>query len=265
MTRPGDSKGTGARPAGGTRSGDAPVIRPSGPEIRDPRPTQPRATEESRGSPAARAASAHPAVHIRKSVPVRNGARAVRVVLIDNYDSFTYNLAQALQVLGAEVLTVRNDELSPSGVMDLEPTHLVISPGPGGPEDTGITIPLLRLLAGRVPVLGVCLGHQALGYFYGARVTRAPYPVHGKTSPVFHDGRTIYRGLSNPFTATRYHSLVVDPDLPSELEMSARSEDGLVMGIRHRSLPLEGVQFHPESFLTAEGERLLRNFLEMEV
>ncbi|MDI6873274.1 anthranilate synthase component II [Candidatus Solincola sp.] len=187
------------------------------------------------------------------------------MLLIDNYDSFTYNLAQALQVLGAEVIAARNDELTLSSVDELRPTHLVISPGPGGPEDTGITIPVVRRLAGKVPVLGVCLGHQAIGHLYGAAVVRAPRPVHGKTSRIFHDGRTIYRGLPNPFTATRYHSLVVGADLPPELEISARSEDGLVMGIRHRHLPVEGVQFHPESFLTIEGEGLLRNFLEMEV
>jgi len=188
----------------------------------------------------------------------------IRVLLIDNYDSFTYNLAQALQVLGAEVIPVRNDELSPSEAMGLGPTHLVISPGPGGPGDTGITIPLLERLAGKVPVLGVCLGHQAIGYAYGAAVVRAPFPMHGKISRIFHDGRTIYRGVSNPFTATRYHSLILNDDLPAELEVSARSEDGLVMGIRHRTLPVEGVQFHPESFLTREGEDILRNFLEME-
>ncbi|MGQ9758902.1 MAG: anthranilate synthase component II [Actinomycetota bacterium] len=188
--------------------------------------------------------------------------RPARVVLIDNYDSFTYNLSQALQVLGAEVIPVRNDELSPLEVIELKPTHLVISPGPGGPRDTGITIPVMERLVGRVPVLGVCLGHQAIGHFYGARVVRAPCPVHGKASSIYHDGQTIYRGLPNPFTATRYHSLIVDADLPPELEVSARSEDGLVMGIRHRDLPVEGVQFHPESFLTAGGEVLLRNFLE---
>ncbi|WP_287152637.1 aminodeoxychorismate/anthranilate synthase component II [Candidatus Solincola tengchongensis] len=193
------------------------------------------------------------------------GDRTARVVLIDNYDSFTFNLAQALQVLGAEVIAVRNDELTPSGVEELRPTHLVISPGPGGPEDTGVTIPAVRKLAGRVPVLGVCLGHQAIAYLYGAPVIRAPRPVHGKTSSIFHDGRTIYRGLPNPFTATRYHSLMVDPGLSPELEVSARSEDGLVMGIRHRFLPVEGVQFHPESFLTEAGADLLRNFLGMEV
>lgn len=198
-----------------------------------------------------------------KGIPEENRARLIRVVLIDNYDSFTYNLSQALQVLGAEVIPVRNDELSPLEVVELNPTHLVISPGPGGPQDTGITIPVIECLAGRVPILGVCLGHQAIGHFYGARVVRAPRPVHGKTSNIYHDGRTVYRGLPNPFTATRYHSLIVDADLPPELEVGARSEDGLVMGIRHRDLPVEGVQFHPESFLTAGGEVLLRNFLEL--
>lgn len=207
----------------------------------------------------------HDAVPDSESSPSGCGSRPARVVLIDNYDSFTFNLAQALQVLGAEVIAVRNDDLSSSGVEELRPTHLVISPGPGGPEDTGITISAVRRLAGRVPVLGVCLGHQAIAHLYGAPVVRAPRPVHGKTSRIFHDGRTIYNGLPNPFTATRYHSLIVDSSLSPELEVSARSEDGLVMGIRHRFLPVEGVQFHPESFLTEVGADLLRNFLEMEV
>lgn len=188
-----------------------------------------------------------------------------RVILIDNYDSFTYNLAQALQVLGAEVIPVRNDALPPDRLPGMNPTHLVISPGPGGPEDAGISADAIRLLAGKIPILGVCLGHQTIGHCFGAEVVRAPRPVHGKTSRIFHDGRTIYRGLSNPFTATRYHSLMLTPDLPPELEVSSHSEDGLIMGIRHRNLPIEGVQFHPESFLTEEGNRLLRNFLEMEV
>ncbi len=206
----------------------------------------------------------HPASHGKEDVTEKGGSLSARVLLIDNYDSFTFNLSQALQVLGAEVLVVRNDEVTPSDAEEMRPTHLVISPGPGGPEDTGSTIAVVRRLEGKVPILGVCLGHQAIGHLYGAAVVRAPFPMHGKTSRIYHDGRTIYRGVSNPFTATRYHSLMLSEDIPSTLEVSARSEDGLIMGIRHRELPIEGVQFHPESFLTSVGEDLLRNFLEME-
>jgi anthranilate synthase/aminodeoxychorismate synthase-like glutamine amidotransferase len=188
----------------------------------------------------------------------------LRVLLIDNYDSFTFNLAQALEVLGAEVVTVRNDAVAARGLEDFRPTHLVISPGPGTPADSGITMEAVRLFAGVVPVLGVCLGHQAIGQCFGADLVRAPRPVHGKVSPISHVEKTIYRGLENPFTATRYHSLMLEA-VPDELEVSARSEDGLVMGIRHRSLPVEGVQFHPESILTVCGDSLLKSFLSMEV
>lgn len=187
------------------------------------------------------------------------------LVMIDNYDSFTYNLAQALETLGAQVVAVRNDALPASDLPGLEPTHLVISPGPGGPEDGGISLAAIRAFAGKVPVLGVCLGHQIIGHCYGARVVRASRPVHGKTSSIRHDGRTIFQDLENPFTATRYHSLMLEEDLPADLEVSARSEDGLIMGVRHRRFPVEGVQFHPESFLTACGMDLLNNFLRMEV
>ncbi len=186
-----------------------------------------------------------------------------RVLLLDNYDSFTFNLAQALEVLGAEVVTVRNDKLDAGELAGLEPTHLVISPGPGTPADSGVTMDAVRLFAGRVPVLGVCLGHQAIGQCFGADLVRAPRPVHGKVSSISHDGRTIYRGLESPFEATRYHSLVLE-NVPAELEVSSRCEDGLVMGIRHRRMAVEGVQFHPESILTAAGDRLLENFLAME-
>lgn len=189
----------------------------------------------------------------------------MRVLLIDNYDSFTYNLAQALEALGAEVTAVRNDALAVSDLAGMKPTHLVISPGPGGPLDGGISLAAIRAFAGKVPVLGVCLGHQIIGHCYGARVVRSSRPVHGKTSSIHHDGRTIFHGLENPFTATRYHSLMLEEGLPPQLEVSARSEDDLIMGIRHRRLPVEGVQFHPESFLTACGMDLLHNFLRMEV
>jgi anthranilate synthase/aminodeoxychorismate synthase-like glutamine amidotransferase len=186
------------------------------------------------------------------------------ILLIDNYDSFTYNLAQAIQVLGHEVMVVRNDGLDGRGLMALRPSHLVISPGPGTPEDSGISLEAIGVFGRRIPVLGVCLGHQALGQFFGAALRRAPAPMHGKLSSIYHDGRTIYAGLENPFRGMRYHSLVLD-DIPAELEVSARTDDGLVMGVRHPNLPLEGVQFHPESILTHAGSAILKNFLSMEV
>lgn len=185
-----------------------------------------------------------------------------RVLLIDNYDSFTFNLAQALELLGAEVVTVRNDAVEADALPSFFPTHLVISPGPGTPAESGVTMEAVRAFAGRVPVLGVCLGHQAIGQCFGADVVRAPHPVHGKVSSISHDSRTIFRGLESPFEATRYHSLMLEA-VPPELEVSARSEDGLVMGVRHRRMAVEGVQFHPESILTARGEELLSNFLDM--
>ncbi len=187
-----------------------------------------------------------------------------RVLLIDNYDSFTYNLAQALEVLGAEVVTVRNDAVAAGELASFSPTHLVISPGPGTPAHSGVTLDSVRIFAGKIPVLGVCLGHQAIGECFGARLVRAPRPVHGKVSSIAHDGDTIYQDLQNPFQATRYHSLMLEGVRPP-LEISARSEDGLVMGVRHRGLGIEGVQFHPESILTPEGIKLLSNFISMEV
>jgi anthranilate synthase/aminodeoxychorismate synthase-like glutamine amidotransferase len=188
----------------------------------------------------------------------------VRVFLLDNYDSFTFNLAQYLQELGAEVDVVRNDRIAVAEVLAGGYDAIVISPGPGRPEASGITVPLVRAAAGVVPLLGVCLGHQAIGHAWGAPVVRARELMHGKTSPVFHDGRTIFHELASPFEATRYHSLVVEPSgLPGEIEVSARTEDGTVMGLRHRELVVEGVQFHPESILTASGHRLLGNFLEL--
>jgi anthranilate synthase/aminodeoxychorismate synthase-like glutamine amidotransferase len=187
------------------------------------------------------------------------------VLLIDNYDSFTYNLYQYLGELGAQTRVVRNDEISVEEALALGPARIVISPGPGTPDQAGISVDLIRLAAGRVPLLGVCLGHQALGQAFGARIGRAPILMHGKTSEIRHDGRTIFAGLPEPFTATRYHSLVVVRDtLPDCLEVSAWTDDGTIMALRHRQLPLEGVQFHPESILTATGKALLRNFLGQE-
>lgn len=183
------------------------------------------------------------------------------LLVIDNHDSFTWNLVQAFAVLGHEVRVVRNDELSAEAALATGAAGIVISPGPGRPEGAGVSLPLIRLAAGRVPLLGVCLGHQAIGVAYGGRVGRAPVLMHGKTSDIHHDGRTIFEGLPNPFVATRYHSLVVEPDsVPADLEVSAWTRDGVIMGLRHRRLPIEGVQFHPESILTTEGTRLLAGF-----
>ncbi|HYK92354.1 MAG TPA: aminodeoxychorismate/anthranilate synthase component II [Acidobacteriota bacterium] len=184
------------------------------------------------------------------------------ILVIDNYDSFTFNLVQYLGELGQELRVVRNDAISVSGIERLMPDSVVISPGPGRPESSGIIVEAIRLLAGKMPILGVCLGHQAIGYAFGGSVVRAPHIMHGKTSEIFHDGRTIFKDLENPFRATRYHSLVVSPsDFPDCLEISARTDDGVIMGLRHRTLAVEGVQFHPESILTDVGKRLLSNFL----
>ena len=185
-----------------------------------------------------------------------------RVLLVDNYDSFTYNLYQYLGELGADTTVVRNDEITVADALGRRPDRIVISPGPGTPDQAGISLELIRSAAGQVPVLGVCLGHQALGQAFGGRVVRARVLMHGKTSEIHHDGRTVFQGLPQPFTATRYHSLVVAPDsVPGCLEVSAWTEDGTVMGLRHREVPIEGVQFHPESILTRAGHDLLRNFL----
>jgi anthranilate synthase/aminodeoxychorismate synthase-like glutamine amidotransferase len=190
---------------------------------------------------------------------------SARVLLIDNYDSFTYNLVQALRVLGAEVEVRRNDEVTVAEAQELAPTHLVISPGPGRPEDAGISLAVLGAMLSRLPILGVCLGHQALGALLGGRVVRAKQLMHGKASPVYHDGRTLYEGLPNPFPAGRYHSLAVaEEGFPDDVMVSAYTSDGEIMGLRHRTLPVEGVQFHPESVLTPEGNRLLRNFLDLD-
>jgi anthranilate synthase component II len=190
------------------------------------------------------------------------------LLLIDNYDSFTYNLYQYLGELGAETRVVRNDELTVAEALSLRPSSVVISPGPGNPDEAGISVELIRALPPEVPLLGVCLGHQALGQAFGGRIVRAPRLMHGKTSEIHHDGRGVFAGLPQPFTATRYHSLVIAEDsLPECLEVSARTDAdvGVIMAVRHRSLPLEGVQFHPESILTSAGKDLLRNFLRRSV
>jgi anthranilate synthase/aminodeoxychorismate synthase-like glutamine amidotransferase len=189
---------------------------------------------------------------------------APRVLVVDNYDSFVYNLVQYLGELGAEPLVHRHDELSLAEIQALEPDAVLISPGPGRPEDAGLSNEVIRHFAGRRPVLGVCLGHQCLGQVYGGEVVRAAEVMHGKTSLIHHDGVGVFAGLPAPFEATRYHSLVVDRgSVPAELEITAWTDDGTVMGLRHRShaVPVEGVQFHPESILTASGHDLLRNFL----
>lgn len=187
------------------------------------------------------------------------------LLIVDNYDSFTYNLVQYLGELRAETRVVMNDEMSVDEIeRNLRPERILISPGPGAPDQAGISLTVVERFAGRVPILGVCLGHQAIGQFYGGKVVRAPVPVHGKAVTVRHDGRTIFEGLANGFAAGRYHSLVVDREsLPECLEVSAESPDGLVMALRHRSVPVEGVQFHPESILTEHGRQLLRNFLSL--
>ena len=183
------------------------------------------------------------------------------ILVVDNYDSFTYNLVQFLARLDPDVRVVRNDAATAEALLALDPARIVISPGPGRPEDAGVSCDLIRKNA-VIPLLGVCLGHQALGLVFGGRIVRAPVLMHGKTSEISHAGTGLFAGLANPFTATRYHSLVVDRgSVPSDLAITAEA-DGLVMGLRHRTLPLAGVQFHPESILTTEGERLLGNFVE---
>ncbi|OFW64921.1 MAG: anthranilate/aminodeoxychorismate synthase component II [Actinobacteria bacterium RBG_13_63_9] len=184
------------------------------------------------------------------------------MVVIDNYDSFTYNLVQYLaEISGTRVKVFRNDAVSVPGIREEQPTHLVVSPGPCTPDEAGISVEAVTALGGECPILGVCLGHQAIGQAYGGKVIRGQAPVHGKTSLIHHDRRGIFAGLPQPFVATRYHSLVLDRSLPSVLECSAWTEDGVVMGVRHKEYAVEGVQFHPESLLTAVGKDLLRNFL----
>jgi anthranilate synthase component 2 len=185
-----------------------------------------------------------------------------RVLVIDNYDSFVYNLVQELGELGADPVVYRNDAIEIEAIRAESPDAILISPGPGRPDEAGISRSVIRELGGQIPILGVCLGHQAIGEVYGGEVVPAPTLMHGKTSAIHHDGRGVFTGLPDPFIATRYHSLVVDPaSVPDVLEVSARTEDGVIMGLRHRVLAVEGVQFHPESLLTLEGPSLLSNFL----
>lgn len=187
------------------------------------------------------------------------------LLVIDNYDSFTYNLVQYLGELGADMKIFRNDEITVDEIEnELKPEKILISPGPGTPDNAGITLAVLEKFADRIPTLGVCLGHQAIGQHFGGKVVRGPEPVHGKPVVIRHDGKTIFAGIPDPFNAGRYHSLVVEREsLPESLEISAESLDGLIMGLRHRKLPVEGVQFHPESILTEHGKKLLQNFLEL--
>ena len=187
----------------------------------------------------------------------------MKVLLLDNYDSFTYNLAQYLGELGHPPDVRRNDTISMAAVEAMRPDRIVISPGPGRPEDAGITVELIRTFGRRVPMLGVCLGHQGIGQAFGGTVVRAPMLMHGKVSSVQHDGRGVFSGVSQPFVAGRYHSLIVSDPPPDTLEISARTDDGIIMGLRHREYPVHGVQFHPESVLTGEGRKILRNFLEL--
>jgi anthranilate synthase component 2 len=186
----------------------------------------------------------------------------MHIFLLDNYDSFTYNLYQYLSELGATVTVRRNDEIEVDEIRELAPDKIVISPGPCTPAEAGISLPLIRELGVDIPILGVCLGHQAIGAAFGGRVLRAPEPVHGKLSPILHQGQGVFAGLPSPFDATRYHSLIVErASLPESLEVTAETADGLVMGLRHRTLPIQGIQFHPESYTTEHGKQLLQNFL----
>ncbi len=186
------------------------------------------------------------------------------VIIIDNYDSFTYNLVQQIGAFGAQLEVFRNDTVSIDEIEDKKPDHIIISPGPCTPREAGISGDVIKRFTGKIPILGVCLGHQCIAHVYGADVVRARRLMHGKTSMISHDGKTIFKNLSNPFEATRYHSLIVKEDtLPDFLEVTARAEQDEIMGIRHKNFPLEGVQFHPESFLTEEGPKLLKNFLDL--
>ncbi|MDD4179512.1 MAG: aminodeoxychorismate/anthranilate synthase component II [Candidatus Margulisbacteria bacterium] len=186
------------------------------------------------------------------------------ILVIDNYDSFTYNLVQYLGELGPEIKVFRNDEITIPGIEKMKPTHILISPGPGVPSEAGISEDVIRRFGGHIPILGVCLGHQAIGEVFGGKIVRAGRIMHGKTSNIYHDKKTIFKGLPNPFTATRYHSLIVEKkNLPGELEISAWTKEGEIMGLRHKKLKIEGVQFHPESILTEAGRKLLANFLAL--
>lgn len=184
------------------------------------------------------------------------------ILVIDNYDSFTYNLVQFVGELGGDITVYRNDRISIEEISNLKPDHIILSPGPGRPEDAGICIQVIQTFGKSIPLLGVCLGHQAIGYAFGGKVISAPEILHGKTSMIHHDGRTIFRQVPDPFRATRYHSLVVESEsLPESLEVSAWTKNKVNMGLRHRKYPIEGVQFHPESFLTDNGKKILKNFL----
>jgi len=187
----------------------------------------------------------------------------MKLLLLDNYDSFTYNLAQYLGELGHAPVVRRNDEITVGEVEAMQPDRIVISPGPGRPEDAGITVDVIRQFGRRVPVFGVCLGHQGIGHAFGGEIVRAPVLMHGKVSSVQHDGRGVFAGVSQPFVAGRYHSLIVADPPPEAVEITARTDEGIIMGLRHREWPVHGVQFHPESVLTGEGRKILRNFLEL--
>lgn len=186
------------------------------------------------------------------------------LLIIDNYDSFTYNLVQYLGELGQEMTVIRNDKIDIGGIEEMNLERILISPGPCTPNDAGISLEVIEKLSGKLPIMGVCLGHQAIGQAFGGKVVRGSYPVHGKTSLIHHDGKSIFKGIENPFEATRYHSLIVEREgLPDALEVSAWTEDGVIMGLRHKELIVEGVQFHPESVLTREGKKILANFLRL--
>ena len=188
----------------------------------------------------------------------------MKILVIDNYDSFTYNLVQLIGIFTSDIIVKRNDKISVSEIRKLNPDKIVISPGPGTPEDSGISQDVIKQLGATIPILGVCLGHQTIGYFFNAIVTNAPYLMHGKTSEVKHDGKTIYKGIEQNFSAGRYHSLVISRDsIPDELEISAQTGDGIIMGVRHKTFPIEGIQFHPESILTKVGDKLIKNWLEL--
>jgi anthranilate synthase/aminodeoxychorismate synthase-like glutamine amidotransferase len=184
------------------------------------------------------------------------------IVMIDNYDSFTYNLVQYFGELGSEITVFRNDQVTVEEIQQLSPDQIVISPGPGDPDDAGISNEIIRQLGPTIPLLGVCLGHQCIGHVYGGEVNRAPRLMHGRVSSVYHNGRGVFNGVPSPFKATRYHSLIVDETMPEHLEVTAFTRDGEVMGLRHKEFPIIGVQFHPESILTEHGKRILRNFLD---
>ncbi|MDZ7719402.1 MAG: aminodeoxychorismate/anthranilate synthase component II [Balneolaceae bacterium] len=186
------------------------------------------------------------------------------ILIIDNYDSFTYNLVHIVATETDDYKVIRNDAMTVEEVRELNPDKILISPGPGRPEDAGITEELIQELGAEIPVLGVCLGHQAIGQVFGAKVIHAPILMHGKTSEIFHDGKSVFKGIEDGFTATRYHSLVLDPDtIPKELDVTSKADDGVIMGVRHKSYPVEGIQFHPESILTTEGPRIVKNWLKM--